>query len=248
LATARASAGRPGEDADTARLVERFQAGERAVGETLYARYCERVYLYAHVVLGDHHAAEDVTQHVFERMLDRLAAFELRSGAEFRAWLFVVARNEALGHLRRRKWISVTPLEELEDHRLATLDGFAHSLDWLRDPDVAREVAQLPQRQKRLIVLRFVAGVHGPGDGRDPGRVRGGGAQDAESCTEGAGGASASGPLSPQTAHRRGARREWMRAVVRPCPRPQSAALRAVVRRLAGHARATRSVTRPSSG
>ena len=53
------------EDADTARLVPRFQAGETELFARLYERYFDRVYAYLHIVLKESHEVEDATQDVF---------------------------------------------------------------------------------------------------------------------------------------------------------------------------------------
>jgi RNA polymerase sigma-70 factor (ECF subfamily) len=83
-------------------LIAMLQAGETetAIAE-LDVRYGKRIY---HFVLGmvrDVHLAQDVTQEVFEKVLLKHDLY--RPGTNFRAWLFEVARNQALTALRSRQ-------------------------------------------------------------------------------------------------------------------------------------------------
>ena len=83
-------------------LVAMLQAG--TVDEPLTElehRYGKRIY---HFVLGmvrDPHLAQDVTQEVLEKVLLKHELY--RPGTNFRAWLFEVARNQALTALRSRQ-------------------------------------------------------------------------------------------------------------------------------------------------
>jgi RNA polymerase sigma-70 factor (ECF subfamily) len=83
-------------------LVAQLQAGSAAEPLTeLEHRYGKRIY---HFVLGmvrDPHLAQDVTQEVFEKVLLKHDLY--RPGTNFRAWLFEVARNQALTALRSRQ-------------------------------------------------------------------------------------------------------------------------------------------------
>lgn len=83
-------------------LVAELQAGRADIPLTeLDRRYGKRIY---HFVLGmvrDPHLAQDVTQEVFEKVLLKHDLY--RPGTNFRAWLFEVARNQALTALRSRQ-------------------------------------------------------------------------------------------------------------------------------------------------
>jgi len=80
-------------------LVAMLQSGEleRAITE-LEARYGKRIYHFVQGMVRDAHLAQDVTQEVFEKLLLKHDLY--RPGTNFRAWLFEVARNQALSMLR----------------------------------------------------------------------------------------------------------------------------------------------------
>jgi RNA polymerase sigma-70 factor (ECF subfamily) len=144
------------EDADTARLVARIQAGDRDAFALLYMRYFDRVYGYLRMVLADPHAAEDAAQQVFVKVLGGLPRYQRRR-QPFRAWLFVIARNEALGELRKQSRVELTEPAELEDARAAPLaeEPELGALHWISDSELLMLIERLPLAQQQVLMLRY---------------------------------------------------------------------------------------------
>ena len=148
------------EDVDTARLVIRFQAGERDVFGEIYMRFFDSVYSYLLVAFENPHEAEDATQQVFLKLLEALPRYEFR-GPPFRAWLFVVVRNMALDtHAKFARLDVVEPSEvsrRLDEtpQREPDLDVLA----WLTDRELLLFVERLPAAQRQVLVLRYMLGL-----------------------------------------------------------------------------------------
>ncbi|HEY4240113.1 MAG TPA: sigma-70 family RNA polymerase sigma factor [Kofleriaceae bacterium] len=82
-------------------LYAQLLGGDLRAFDTLYARHAKPLYGFARSQLGDAAAAEDVIHEAFLAVLRaRTDRAELRS---FRAWLFQVARNLCLNHVRATK-------------------------------------------------------------------------------------------------------------------------------------------------
>ncbi len=83
-------------------LVARLQAGnwDQGIGE-IEQRYGKRLYHFVNGMVRDGHLAQDLVQEVFEKLLLKNDLY--RPGTNFRAWLFEVARNQALSALRARQ-------------------------------------------------------------------------------------------------------------------------------------------------
>ena len=99
-------------------LVACIQRGEAQLGLTaLQGRYGRRILHFVRGLVRDPHLAADVTQEVFEKVFLKSHLYE--SGTNFRAWLFEVARNQALtalrAHRRRPRPISSLTLENEDD-------------------------------------------------------------------------------------------------------------------------------------
>jgi RNA polymerase sigma-70 factor (ECF subfamily) len=144
-------------DIENARLVTRFQAGEKTVFSEIYMRNFDAVYGYARMALRDHHEAEDVTQQVFVSVMAALPRYELRGSTPFRAWLFRIARNEVLTSLRKRGRLAVEEPESIERHREEPTERSPlGSLDWISDADLLFLLERLPQMQRQAITLRYL--------------------------------------------------------------------------------------------
>ena len=80
-------------------LVSRARAGDRRAQSELAERFHERVHRYVLTMVGDPASAQDLTQDVFRRAIERLD--ELRADDSFRSWLFAIAVNLCRTYLRR---------------------------------------------------------------------------------------------------------------------------------------------------
>jgi RNA polymerase sigma-70 factor (ECF subfamily) len=145
-------------DVDSARLVIRFQAGEAEAFGDLYLRYFDRVYSYLRVLFrSDPHQAEDVAQQVFTKVFEALPRYE-RRGHPFRAWLFAIARNEAVTQLARAGRSEATDPLEVAFRLDARGEAQPHpeALEWLTDRELMMFVERLPLAQRQVLVLRYM--------------------------------------------------------------------------------------------
>jgi RNA polymerase sigma-70 factor (ECF subfamily) len=139
-----------------AQAVARAKAGDHEAIRFLYMRYADNVYGYVRSIVRDHHEAEDVTQHVFAKLMTALPKYEARE-VPFAAWILRVARNLALDHLRQRRAIPCEEVRELEPSRDDRGESQQTSL-------ALREALEaLPEDQREVVVLRHLVGLS-PGE------------------------------------------------------------------------------------
>jgi RNA polymerase sigma-70 factor, ECF subfamily len=144
------------EDADTARLVARIQAGERDLFRDLYLRYFDRVYAYLKIALQDADEAEDAAQDIFVRTLEAIERYERRD-TPFRAWLFSIARNCAVTRMRKRGYYTLTTPAELETRREAVhADTERDAVEVISDAQLLTLIERLPSGQRQVLVLRYM--------------------------------------------------------------------------------------------
>jgi RNA polymerase sigma-70 factor (ECF subfamily) len=130
--------------------VARAKQGDRAALRFLYATYADNVFGYVCSLVRDEHEAEDVTQHVFMKLITVIHRYERRS-MPFSAWILRVAHNAAIDHLRVRR---ATPCEEV---RAADAAWDEAGVEQGRSLRVA--LGELPTDQRRVVVLRHVLGL-----------------------------------------------------------------------------------------
>jgi RNA polymerase sigma-70 factor (ECF subfamily) len=141
-------------------MEEEAQIVARALAEPeefapLYERYFPRIYAYCLRRTGRPEEAEDLTSLIFTSALSGLQNYR---GGSFAAWLFKIAHNALVNHLRRRK-----PQTVLEASGLTLADNSPDMLAGVVEKEdrdrVARLIAALPDEQRELLALRIAAGL-----------------------------------------------------------------------------------------
>src|ERR1700679_30208 len=87
--------GRVAQDSDVAQL----RRGDLDALAALLARYQNRLYRYLLRMVREPAEAEDLFQQTWIRVAEKIRQYD--PGRNFEAWLFTVARNIAIDHLRR---------------------------------------------------------------------------------------------------------------------------------------------------
>jgi RNA polymerase sigma-70 factor, ECF subfamily len=135
--------------ARTRLAVARAKEGDREALQYLYVTYSHNIYGYVRSIVHDDHEAEDVTQHVFAKLMTAVVKYDDR-GVPFFAWLLRLARNLAVDHLRANR---LTPTETVLDPDASSLVGLDHT------ETVRVALAALPEDQREVVVLRHVVGL-----------------------------------------------------------------------------------------
>lgn len=139
-------------------LVCRAQAQDENAFAVLYEFYSPRIYSYLYYHLnGSCHEAEDLTNEVFLKVLEKIQTFEFR-GLPFSAWLYRIAHNHLVDHVRGRPKLPSLPIEtcfEMREERAQReLDNA------LTAEDLKTAIIYLTEEQRQVIVLRFVQGLN----------------------------------------------------------------------------------------
>ena len=139
-------------------LVADALGGDRGAFDVLVERYWRTAVALAAAKVGDSARAEDVAQESFIAAHARLAT--LRDPKRFAGWLSKIVAQRSIDSLRsarRDSAITISGGDEALQHALAP------SGDGGLAPDEAEAVraavARLPERLRRAVVLRFVAGL-----------------------------------------------------------------------------------------
>lgn len=140
-------------------LVERARRGDVAAFEQLVARHQAVAFRTAYVLCRNAADAEEAAQDGFVKAYAALARF--RAGAPLRPWLLTIVANEARnraraaarrGHLAQRAGDAArTPAAAPSPEALA--------VGGERDADLRAALAQLDERDREVLWLRFFAGL-----------------------------------------------------------------------------------------
>lgn len=152
-------------------LVDGLRAGDAAAYRTFVDENSASVYGLALKLLGDEQEAEDVLQETFLSAFRAIDRFEGRS--KLSTWLYRIAYNASLMHLRKRERMTTFSLDQpYGDEEQARPVAGDLLLDWSTVPDdrlltaearqeMDRAIAQLPESLRSAFILRDIQGLSG---------------------------------------------------------------------------------------
>jgi RNA polymerase sigma factor (sigma-70 family) len=124
-------------------LVQRVQAGEVAAFDQLMLKYRERLYGVIYNLTANREDASDLTQDAFIKAFQAINRFHGRSS--FFTWLYKIAVNTTLSHLRKNRLRSFFSLEKLQQE-----DPSAQLVLQMADKNGADRDTYLRELQEKL--------------------------------------------------------------------------------------------------
>lgn len=123
----------------------------------LVRQYQRRLYAFIRRMVTDHDEAQDVLQNTFIKAWKGLERF--REEAQLYSWLYRIAHNECLSHLRReRRHLFVS--DPLAIVRLTTtLDSSEHFSGDAIQRRLQAAVVRLPDKQRAVFIMKYFDGL-----------------------------------------------------------------------------------------
>lgn len=135
-------------------LAERARTDEAAF-TMLYERYFPKIYAYVFRRVGERDTTEDIVSATFEKVFLHLEKFKPGGGGTFQAWVYRIATNQVIDHVRKEKRVIITAPEDFpeESHPLS---NDMEELMKRQDAEVVRKALQkLPERYQEIINLKY---------------------------------------------------------------------------------------------
>ncbi len=134
------------------RLIALTRRGQHAAFEVLFSRYQSRLLAFCRHMLSSREDAEDVLQEVFTAAFNAILADEREINV--RPWLYRIARNRSLNHLRRASAIGVDSMDvHFADHGLSTGERVMRRESFRQ---LLGDVNELPETQRTALLLREI--------------------------------------------------------------------------------------------
>jgi len=139
-------------------LVDRCRRGELGAFEELYRQHSGRLHSLALRMLGNPADAEDLLQEIFLSAHRKLDGF--RGEAALGTWLYRLAMNQILDHVRSRAARTGQVTDGLDDATLLADTGSHRLADQAIDRlDLERAMSELPEGCRAAFVLHDVEGL-----------------------------------------------------------------------------------------
>lgn len=147
-------------------LVERAAKGDFSAFEELIQLYKQSLWKFVYRLLNNAEDANDVIQQILIQVYRGLPGLE--NSARFRSWLFMIARNKSLDHLRKRPSLPFSSLrgnksygeDEEEESPLQLYADPAPLPDEVVEQQETQRllleaIEQLPEKPKQVVLLRY---------------------------------------------------------------------------------------------
>jgi RNA polymerase sigma-70 factor (ECF subfamily) len=145
-----AEAGDPGSSEEA--LVLQAQARSPEAWALIYERHFGRIYSYVFYRLRDRELAEDLASQVFVEALVGIARYRY-TGRPLLAWLYRIAHNITVDHVRRAT-------RDPSRHQLPEeIHGGDSTEPLAQRADIANALARLRPEQQQVVILRFMEGL-----------------------------------------------------------------------------------------
>ena len=144
-------------------LMVRYQRGEREAFAELVRRYHGPIYNFTIRQLRQPAVAEELTQEVFLRLVQKAAEF--KHEARFSTWLYTIARNLCIDQLRKARHRRHASLDQKSEATEADLherisDGRPDAEHEVFGSEVVRAITEavnaLPDEQREVFLLREI--------------------------------------------------------------------------------------------
>jgi RNA polymerase sigma factor (sigma-70 family) len=134
------------------RLIAMIRRGQHAAFETLFSRYHARLLAFCRHMLGSKEDAEDVLQEVFAAAFNAILADQREINV--RPWLYRIARNRSLNHLRKASAIGVDSMDvHFAEGGISTGEKVMRRESFRQ---LIEDVQELPETQRTALLLREI--------------------------------------------------------------------------------------------
>ena len=137
------------------RLVTMTRRGDQAAFEALVSRYQSKLLGFCRHMLGNREDAEDVLQEVFAAAYTAMLADN--RAIMVKPWLYRIARNRSLNHMRRQKAVGVDSMDiHVSEFGLSTADRAQNRDEFM---SLMQDITVLPETQRTALLLREIDGL-----------------------------------------------------------------------------------------
>lgn len=139
-------------DEELLKLLTSKESQEAAFG-FLVDRYSQQLYAVIRRIVYRHEEADDVLQDTFVKVWRHIGTFKGQSTLS--TWLYSIATNEALSHIRKEKKMRRLPLATDEYDLTQMLMSDPYFDGDLAEAQFVTAIDQLPEKQKLTFELRY---------------------------------------------------------------------------------------------
>ena len=141
---------------DEAILIQKAKDFDSEAWAQIHRRHYPKIYAYLRYRIGDIDLAEDMAANVFLHAVEGIGSFTYR-GFSLSAWLFRIAHNQVVDHLRRKAKVATEPLTEELLAKEGAVDETIEGA--LVRAELSLALENIPMEQRQAVLLKFFGGL-----------------------------------------------------------------------------------------
>ncbi len=140
-------------------LVFKVQSGETDLFGIIIERYQGKLFAYLYRLVGNREEAQDLLQNVFIKAFRNMRSYDVER--KFSSWIYRIAHNEAINHLKRkslRRFISWEDIVSTRDKLRTSETEDGADKAWMRKEvitEVDEVINRLPIKYRQVLLLRY---------------------------------------------------------------------------------------------
>lgn len=136
-------------------IIEKIQ-NEKTVNygfNLLMDKYQEKVYWVIRRMVIDHSTADDIAQDTFVKVWKNIDSF--KGDAKLYTWIYRIATNEALNHLRKKKRRFFLPIGDVEHELASSLESDSYYSGDEIQLKLQKAILTLPEKQRLVFNMKY---------------------------------------------------------------------------------------------
>ncbi len=135
-------------------IIDLYDSGEREKAfNGIVSAYSERLYWHIRRFTCNHEDTNDLLQEVFVKIWTALPSF--RRDAQLFTWIYRIATNEVLNHLRKQKFRLMVSLDSEASYLERKIDDDPYFNGNSLQRELHKAIQRLPQKQRVVFNLRY---------------------------------------------------------------------------------------------
>ncbi len=119
----------------------------------LMDKYQEKVYWVIRRMVIEHGVADDLAQDTFVKVWKNIDSF--KGGSKLYTWIYRIATNEALNHLRKSKRRFFLPIGDIEYELTSSLDADVYYNGDDIELKLQKAILKLPKKQRLVFNMKY---------------------------------------------------------------------------------------------
>ena len=115
--------------------------------------YSERLFWHVRRMVNSHEDADDLLQDIFLKIWTALPSF--RGEAQLYTWVWRIATNETLNHLRKERVRAALRMQSVDSEMERRIEADPYFNGTAAQRELAKALVRLPEKQRQVFIMRW---------------------------------------------------------------------------------------------